>query len=140
MIKSFLVVELNPSQVWLQPPGYVTQMFSHSYQPQLVKCDVTGAENKLDANATRSDDGKTLVLQVVNPSDKAISTRISLAGFAFAKTSAQVTELSGPLGAMNTAKKTDAIVPKQSAWTHGIKEGTASHIFPPFSFTVMRFE
>ena len=62
---------LNPSQVWLQPPGYVTQMLSHNYLPQLVKCQTTGANGKLDANATRSDDGKTLVLQVVNSSDQA---------------------------------------------------------------------
>ena len=34
---------LNPSQVWLQPPGYVTQMLSRNYLPQLVKCQVTGA-------------------------------------------------------------------------------------------------
>ena len=33
---------LNPSQVWLQPPGYVTQMFSRNYLPQLVQCEVTG--------------------------------------------------------------------------------------------------
>ncbi len=53
---------LNPSQVWLQPPGYVTQMLSHNYLPQAVKCDVTGVEGGLDAVATRSEDGKTLVL------------------------------------------------------------------------------
>ena len=27
---------LNPSQVWLQPPGYVTQMFSRNYLPHAV--------------------------------------------------------------------------------------------------------
>jgi hypothetical protein len=27
---------LNPSQIWLQPPGYITQMLSRNYLPQLV--------------------------------------------------------------------------------------------------------
>ena len=54
---------LNPSQVWLQPPGYVTQMLSRNYLPQVVKCEVTGEQAKLDVVAKRSEDGKTLVLQ-----------------------------------------------------------------------------
>jgi hypothetical protein len=131
---------LNPSQVWLQPPGYVTQMFSRNYQPQLVKCEMTGAEGKLDVNATRSDDGKTLVLQVVNPSDKAMTARIRLAGFVPRQPQAQVTELSGPPDAVNTADKTETIAAKPSGWEHGIKEGTASRTFPPYSITVIRFE
>ena len=58
---------LNPSQVWLQPPGYVTQMLSINYLPKVADCRVTGVRGGLDAAAARSDDGKTLVLQVVNP-------------------------------------------------------------------------
>jgi hypothetical protein len=131
---------LNPSQVWLQPPGYVTQMISRNYQPKLVKCEVTGAEGQLDANAKRSEDGKALVLQVVNPSDKAMMAQVRLAGFVPRQPHAQVTELSGPPDAVNNADKTDAVVPKESGWEHGIKEGTASHTFPPHSFTVIRFE
>ena len=37
------LVFLNPSQVWLQPPGYVTQMLSRNYLPQRVQCDLTGS-------------------------------------------------------------------------------------------------
>jgi len=131
---------LNPSQVWLQPPGYVTQMISRNYQPKLVKCEVTGAKNKLDANAKRSDDGKALVLQVVNPDDTAVTVQIQIAGFVPVRPEAQVTELSGLLDAVNPADKTDAIVPQQREWKHPIKEGSASHTFPPHSFTVLRFE
>ena len=39
---------LNPSQVWLQPPGYVTRMISRNYQPLLVQCRVA------DGAGTRS--------------------------------------------------------------------------------------
>ena len=51
-----------------------------------------------------------------------------------------MTELSGPLDAVNTADKPDAFVPKPSPWPHGIKDGRTSYTFPPHSFTVMRFE
>jgi hypothetical protein len=78
---------LNPSQVWLQPPGYVTQMFSHTRLAQVVKCEVTvaGANNHspvpLEVTATRSDDGKALALQAVNLTDKPVSAQIHVEGF-----------------------------------------------------------
>ena len=131
---------LNPSQVWLQPPGYVTQMISGNYQPKLVKCELAGGKSKLDVNAKLSDDGKTLVLQVVNPEDTAITAGIRISGFLPGKPEAQVTELSGPLDAANLADKPDTIVPRQNAWTHQIKDGSTGRTFPPHSFTVLRFE
>jgi alpha-L-arabinofuranosidase len=131
---------LNPSQVWLQPPGYVTQMLSQHYLPQLVQCDVAGAEGGLDVIATRSDDGKTLVLQAVNATEKPETTQINLAGFVPSKPQAKVTELSGALEAVNTADKTDNIVPKGRAWIHGLNNGKADYTFPPHSFTVIRIE
>ncbi len=106
---------LNPSKVWLQPPGYVTQMLSRNYLPQLVKCEVTDTKGELDATAKRSEDGAALVLQVVNVGDQPIATTIQIAGFSAGNSVAQVTELSGPLDAVNTADNPNAIVPKQSA-------------------------
>jgi alpha-L-arabinofuranosidase len=131
---------LNPSQVWLQPPGYVTQMLSRNYLPQLAQCEITGAQGQLNAIATRSDDGKTLVLQAVNPSDIAVTAQIHVTGFVPVVPTAQVTELSGQPDAVNTAGQTEAITPKQSEWQHGINEGVTSRTFLPHSLTVMRLE
>jgi alpha-L-arabinofuranosidase len=131
---------LNPSQVWLQPPGYVTQILFRNYLPQLVKCQVAGAERQLDAVATRNEDGKTLVLQAVNPGDKPVVAQINLAGFVPAQPQAKVTELSGPTDAVNTAVDTGKIVSKESTWNHGLNDGRTSYTFPPHSFTVLRFE
>ncbi|MGO9109934.1 MAG: family 16 glycoside hydrolase [Thermoguttaceae bacterium] len=131
---------LNPSQVWLQPPGYVTQMLSRNYLSQLVKCQVSGTGGNLDANAKRSEDGKTLVLQVVNSSARTVAARIHLAGFVPGKPAAQVSELSGPLEAANTADTPRAITPREGPWKHGIKDGSTSYTFQPQSFTVVRFE
>ena len=131
---------LNPSQVWLQPPGYVTQMLSRNYLPQLVKCEVTDTRGKLDVDAKRSEDGKTLVLQVVNLGEQAVTPAIKVTAFVPAKPAAQVTTLSGPLDGTNTADMPNAITPKQSEWTHELKDGRTSYTFLPHSFTVLRFE
>ncbi len=111
---------LNPAQVWLQPPGYVTQMFSRTRLAQVVRCQVTGvgANNHspvpVDVTATRSDDGKALVLQAVNPTDKPVPAQIHLQGFVPAQPTARVIELPGSLDAVNTAGQPDAVIPHQT--------------------------
>jgi hypothetical protein len=131
---------LNPSKVWLQPPGYVTQLFSRSYQPRLVESRVTGAENALDVTVKRSEDGKKLVLQAVNPTDRPVPAEIRLSGYQPGRDEARVTELSGDLAARNTAVQPKAIVPQDRRWTHGLKDGKASYSFPPRSVTVIEWE
>jgi hypothetical protein len=131
---------LDPSQVWLQPPGYVTQMYSRNYLPQLVQCQATGTKDTLDVSAQRSDDGRTLVVQVVNPTGQAIPTPIHLAGFLPKEPVAQVTELSGALDARNTAAHPSAIVPQSRPWKHALKNGDTRYTFPPYSITVLRWE
>ncbi len=125
---------LNPSKVWLQPPGYVLQMLSRNFQPLLVRTEVEGSD-VLSVNAKRSEDGKVLVLQIVNPSDKAITTRFDLGGFAPTKRTAKVETLAGPLDARNTADRTDAIVPTRSTW----RPGSPLEV-PAFSVVVVRVE
>ena len=41
---------LNPSHVWLQPPGYVTQMVSRNYQPVVLKCDAQSPGDSLNVS------------------------------------------------------------------------------------------
>ncbi len=131
---------LNPSQVWLQPPGYVTQMFSQAWQPLAVSCDVKNASEGFDVSVKRSEDGQTLVLQVVNPSDTEQSSRIQLTGFAPRSPKATVVTLQGSLNATNTADQPGAIVPSQQDWPHGMTNGEAKYTFPVRSVTVIRFE
>ena len=95
---------------------------------------------KLDVVAKRSVDGKTLVLQVVNIGGKAASPVIHITGFVPEKVFARATTLAGPLDAVNTADKPEAVIPKQTEWTHKIKEGRTNYRFPPYSFTVLRLE
>jgi hypothetical protein len=129
---------LDPSRVWLQAPGYVTQMQARIAEPLLVKCDVD-AGSHLDVTATRSADGKTLVLQIVNL-DEAQSAILELTSFVPAKTAAHVTELSGPLDARNTADNPKNIVPMEADWPVHLDGGKVQRDFPAHSFTIIRFE
>ena len=129
---------LNPAHVWLQPPGYVMQMLSQNYQPQVVQCDVAGAGDRLDATAKLAEDDAFLVLQVVNITDQPITARLQITGFKPAA-EAQLTQLSGPLDAVNTAENRDAVVPQQSRWKHGMKDGRGTCTFPAYSFTVINW-
>ena len=134
------IVHFNASQVWLQPPAYVTQMFSGNYLPSLVQCQVTAPADTLDVNATRSEEGRTLVLKAINFTGAPMKTRIHLAGFVPSKQDAQVMELSGSLEARNTSAQPNAIVPQTREWKHGIENGETSYTFPPYSITVLRFD
>ncbi len=136
---------LNPAQVWFQPPGYVCRMISRSYQPIDVPVLVVGGgklevgkkgEEELRVVAARSEDGKTLVVRVVNVGDKPIAAGLSFVGFSPTKPAAMVEELVGALDAKNNAKEPKRIVPVAKEWRHAGMRYT----FPAGSFTVMRVE
>jgi hypothetical protein len=137
---------LNPAKTWLQPPGYVTQMVSRSFLPRLVKCEVVdpgadkGNERALDCNAKLSDDGKTLVMQAVNPTGKAIETAIHMTGFVPRQPAAQVTQLAAALDAANTATDSKAVTPTSRDWPHAMQDGKARYTFAPYSVTIIRWQ
>ncbi len=131
---------LNPSKVWLQPPGYVLQMSRRSYQPLLLESEISGPSEKLSVNAKKSEDGKTLVFQVVNWDDSPRTARIEVEGFAPSKPLAEAEELAGAPDARNTAEEPNRIVPKRSEWRHHWSEGATHYTFAPNSYTILRLE
>ena len=130
---------LSPSQVWAQPPYYVTQMVSRNYLPLCVKTEVSSPKEALDVAATRSEDGKTLTVQVVNTGKVPLSARIALDGFVPGKPIARATVLQGDWDDINTPQQPDRIKPSEGDWRHEFKDGAVNHTFPPYSFTVLRF-
>jgi len=115
-------------------------MYSRNYMPQLVQCQAIGASDALDVVATRSQNGHTLVLKVVNPTDKPVPAQIHLTGFVPSKPMVRVTELSEALDAVNTAIEPEAVVPQQREWRHAFMDGHTRYIFPPHSITVLCFQ
>ncbi|HEV2328868.1 MAG TPA: family 16 glycoside hydrolase [Verrucomicrobiae bacterium] len=129
---------LDPSQVWLQCPGYVTQMISHNYEPLSVESEVKVSGNYLDISAKRSENGKVLVLDVVNLSPRVTPATIIIHGYLPAKP-ATVEELAGSLNTMNSAETPTQIYPTQKKWIPDFKKGEVKYDFPPCSFTVIKF-
>src|SRR5439155_8336972 len=115
----------------------VTQMISRNYQPLVVKSEIeNSANNFLDVCATKSDDGKTLVLQVVNADANEVTLPLKLSGFTPATRLARIQTLSGPLNASNSAANPDFIKPTCIEWKHRLEHGETTVTFAPHSFTV----
>lgn len=131
---------LDPAKVWLQPPGYALKMMRTAREPLLVASEVAGGSEKLSINAKRSEDGKSLVVQIVNTDDAPRPVRLEIEGFSPSKPAAQVESLSGPLEGVNTAGEPDRITPARSEWRHEMKAGKATYRVPARSLTVLRFE
>jgi hypothetical protein len=127
---------LNPSQVWLQPPGYVTQMYSRNYEPLEVKTE--SPDRDVDVSATKSRDGRTLVLQVVNVSDNATTLPLEITGFVPQEPVGKVLTLAGALDAYNPATAPESIKPLATDWKHGLENGQTTVTFPAHSVTVIR--
>jgi alpha-L-arabinofuranosidase len=130
---------LAPSQVWAQPPYYVTQMASRNYLPLCVETETTSPGNALDVTATRSEDGKALTVQVVNTAKVPLTGRIVLDGFVPRKPAAHAMVLTGDWEGINTPDQPGRIRPTESDWRHEFMDGAVSRTFPPSSFTVLRF-
>jgi hypothetical protein len=131
---------LNPSQVWLQPPGYVTQIYSQNYQPLEVRSSVSASDNDLDVSSQLSQDGKTLVLKVVNPGENIAPALIRLHNYTPTHRMADAEELSGSLDEVNTATMTRHIQPVHKRWQPLFLNHETKYDFQPYSVTVLEFK
>ncbi len=131
---------LNQSNVWLQPPGYVTQMDSENYQPVEVQSSVTDPNNDLDVSAECSQDGGKLVLKVVNLNSSPESATINLSGFLPINPTAAVQVLAASQSSVNTAQAPFGVTPASTNWQHNYNGNSANYTFAPNSITVVTFQ
>lgn len=103
-------VFFTPSQVWGMPPYYAQQMASENHLPLLIKSEITDESGKLDVTATRSEDGKRVVLHVANIGDKPLLIKLNVKGMGNIKMVKSVT-LSGELKNRNTPDEPEKLVP-----------------------------
>lgn len=120
-------------QVWGMPPFYAQKMQSEQHLPLLVKSTVEG---DLDVTATRSEDGKTLVLHVVN-TGLDVNTELEL-DFEGRKEDVTISTLKGELTSRNTPAH-----PEQHKTVYSKIKLTGKvplYDFPANSYTILRFE
>ena len=130
----------NPVSVWAQPAYYVTQMVAENYLPLGVQAKVHGRESiTFDVTATRSMDGTTLTLHVVNTIDVPRTYAFDVNGFDPQPTVlAQVTTLAGQRHDRNSAAHPNTIMPVRTDVSYRREGNALVFTFPPTSFTVVR--
>ncbi|BCM94176.1 extracellular exo-alpha-L-arabinofuranosidase [Abditibacteriota bacterium] len=122
----------SPDRVWKMPPFYAAQMAALNFQPLRVQSTVEG---NLDATATRSEDGKSLVLHVVNTSDTAQTATLSLDGMAGISPQAQVWTLAGDLKAANSPDH-ETVATQRSQFAGA--SAKFNYSFAAHSYTILR--
>jgi alpha-L-arabinofuranosidase len=126
----------TPNQVWGMPPYTAQQMIARHYQPLNVRVDMEGCAD-LDVTANRSEDGKTVVVKVVNLGAEAQATRLVFEPQS-GNGMATIECLSEPLDAENTPEDPYHVVPTKADCAR--EDGIFIHTFPAYSFTLITLE
>lgn len=125
----------TPARVWGMPPFYAQQMASVNHLPLRIDSQTDGP---LDVTATRSDDGKTMAIHVVNTGKVNLKTEINLKNFAGRKAQIQTITLSGNPDDENTPQKPEKIKSiKKQILNAGNK---IEYDFPAYSYTILSFK
>lgn len=101
----------NSHMSWCQPPYYAQQMAASHHQPLLIR---SACRNRnINMTATRSEDGRTVVMHIVNTSSADIPVEIDMrnAGKTF---NIRRLSLYGDLTDTNTPHEPEKIVPRES--------------------------
>jgi alpha-N-arabinofuranosidase len=128
------IIEVNPVAVKLTPPYFAYVLYANHTGSEVLKTETTAPSVSfglkppaLDAVATRSSDGHTLFLAVVNRGqNEAVSTQIGLKGWQLKGSEAQVYELAG--------KSWDAFNPYGSTNNVNVSHRTAKVTHTPFPY------
>lgn len=117
----------TPAHIWAMPPYDAQRMLSTDYLPLRVAS--TGGAG-LDVLATRSEDGRTVALTIVNTGARPVGSKISLGQFK--PRSVEAWTLTGQLGDENPPSGPKKVVPRKIR----LDPNTAE--FPPYSLTTVR--
>ena len=134
------LVFLSPSRVWAQSSAYVTQMISTNDLPRCVEAVCQSPNDALDVTARQSDDGKILGLQVVNSDSQPRTARLKITGREYQNPIVRISQIVGHPDDRNTESDPQRIVSHNKEWRPTNDDNGAIYVFPPYSFSVMRFE
>ena len=127
-------VFFTSNQVWGMPPYYAQQMAAENHQPLVVSSQVTAGQD-LDVTATKSTDGESLCLHVVNLGSSEAATWLKIEGLPAINSDARTWTLSGNLNDENTLTNPTGIEPKERD-IHDVSN-SFRYTFPARSYTVL---
>ncbi|MDB5090375.1 MAG: hypothetical protein JWR09_4369 [Mucilaginibacter sp.] len=124
----------TPNRVWGMPPFYVQQMASENHLALNIGVKISGP---LDVTATRSEDGRIMIIHVINSGNSEIITNVALDNFAHRKAEINTLTLAGKLSDKNTPHDPEKIKPVKGL-LHSAGN-TINYNFPAHSYTILRF-
>jgi hypothetical protein len=124
----------TPDQVWGMPPFYSQKMQAENHLPLRIQSAVEG---DLDVTAARSEDGKTVILHVVNTGVETINTSLALNGFDGRNPEAEVFTLAGQLTDSNLPASPERVRTVRSKVV--LSQNAPVYQFPARSYTILRF-
>ncbi len=119
---------------WFPAPNYVVmKLWRDHYAPHRIA--VEGKTGDLNVVATKSEEGKTVCLKMVNPTEAAVTVKANLATGTIGQVSMQLVA-PGDINARNTLDLRDAVKPETVPVE---KDGqTLRFILPPISCGVVK--
>jgi alpha-N-arabinofuranosidase len=125
------------NRTWFGAPNYVVmKLYRDHFAPYLLS--ITGETGGLNVNATKSTDGKQVILKVVNPTEQTIEANFDLQG-SFKVAQAKLSLVApDSLTARNSLDQPNAVKPEEKPLAH---EGNMVHLsLPRWSVGVLKLE
>ncbi|MCL5269397.1 MAG: alpha-L-arabinofuranosidase, partial [bacterium] len=119
---------------WFPAPNYVVMKLWHDHYAPL-RVALEGDEGPLNAVATRSEDGQTVCLKAVNPSEEAVEVSVILVGNDKPRAAEMQLVAPGSPMARNTLDAPEAVRPEAAAVR--LDGGRAHFMMPPLSAGVV---
>jgi alpha-N-arabinofuranosidase len=140
------IIQTNGTSLFKTPAYYAQELYANhaGTQPLRVLIDAElPADPCLDTSATKSDDGRTIALFVVNSASEPQSRTLDLAALAPFERSAKVWTLadtlhSGERDAINDWRRPDRV--RTEAGSVPMEGTKLAYRFPPLSLTVIEFQ
>jgi len=131
---------MNSNSVWLQPSGYAIQMAAKYDATYLL--NVTGLDGnaKIDVSASKSEDGNTVVVKIVNPENEPYTVKIDIPGISNQANSLTILEMNGNLNDANTAGSPNNITPTETYIENAMEEDSMIYSLAPYSYTILKYD
>lgn len=124
----------TPDKVWGMPPYHAQMLSSEHHQPLLVESAIAGRrDNSLDITATRSEDGKEVVLHIVNMAKQPQTVSLDFGSFGKIR-KAEKWVIAGAENDVNTPDQPTRIAAQK--YDADFLDGDCS--LEPYSYTVIK--
>ena len=118
---------------WFPAPNYVVmKLYRDHFAPNLL--ELSGDQKGLNCTPTKSDDGKTVYIKAVNPTDTERSVKITFHDFVAKKADFKLIEAEG-LNDRNTLEEPGKISPKPGKIS--VRDGAILFTLPPYTVGVV---